>query len=806
MYCSLILQLLDQQEGLKVKFDKWYESTKMSGERMSPVRSFQELGSFFSTCVEELDRPLFIIIDALDECDRQSRVKIVTFFDALSKKTPRLKVLISCRPLEWVENTLGGFSQIRWKPNRERDAVIVKHTVENCLEGLDAATQSLVIEKLSHLADGSAIWVKLMVDFIQKRKIRSLGRMKVFLADIPAPAELSQLYARLFAQMTGDDSENELIAGVALEVLAVAQRPLSILELGWAIALSDSMGDVNSVEELQDYVDAERVLSLVQPFISQVDFKDVRRRQVRLVHHSLKTLILQETPPKWAMLPKNNSVSQKEKQHVTLRQGKLESSLLLLCVKYLLLDDFDQRDLFSTDQQTAQIFDELTTLGLPDEDESSDNGTATADQKSHPMFFNPSERGFGEFFVYASCFWVDHFKAVALPQDLPSSSDLVKLCAARSQRLKNWIGQHCRPDCTMRPIFEYDADRWDPLVVVSIYGTEAVVEKFLEDCNVDNAEFLSDSVWEAVRQILRAGEPSRLCPIFRDARIGPKIRKCDFFYLVMWASKGSLPDPSEWTCIFDLVSEIFDDLVNEKWGNEFLCLAVGYGCLPIVQRLFGEANRNPDMKHELLRNRQRSSWPECHHQSIGEAVKRGHVDVLHYLLKQDGIDAHLRHRNAQGHNVFHKAALACNSEIVALLVSHFSEGVDQSSNTGDTPLRLVVFGKPSSSERVECAKILLAEGGADVRAGARGESSSWDEPLRMAARYGDVDMCRVLVEVGGADPRSVLKIESDGSASLMDPVDPWRSDRPVVEALCSMGGLRRPVRSSHLEKSSSAHP
>jgi Ankyrin repeats (3 copies)/NACHT domain len=790
VYCSLILQLLDQQEGLKVKFDKWYESTKKSGERMSPVRSFQELGSFFSTCVEGLDRQLFIIIDALDECDRQSRVKIVAFFDALSKRTPRLKVLFSCRPLEWVENTLGGVSQIRWKPNRERDAVIVKHTVENCLEGLDTATQSLVIEKLSDLADGSAIWVKLMVNFIQTRKIRSLGRMKVFLADIPAPAELSQLYARLFAQMTGDDSDNELVVGVALEVLAVAQRPLSILELGWAIALNDSMGKVHLVEELQDYVDAERVLSLVQPFISQVDFKDVRRRQVRLIHHSLKTLILQETPLKWAKLPKNNSVSQKEKQLVTLRQGKLESSLLRLCVKYLLLDDFDQRDLFSSDQQTAQVLHDLTTLGLPDEDSSSDSETASAERKSHPVFFDPFEHGFGGFFVYASCFWLAHFKAVALPQDLPSSSDLVKLCTAKSQRVKNWNEQRCRPDCTMTPMFKFDADSWDPLVVVSNFGTEAAVKNFLEECNVDNAEFLPDSVWEAAQWMLH--EPSRLCLIFRDARVGPKIRNYQFFNRVMGASTRSPSNPSEWTCIFDLVSEIFDDLVKEKCGNEFLCLAAGHGCLPIVERLFGEASRNPDMKHELLRDRQRGSRAPYPHQSIGEAVWQGHLDVLHYMLKQDGIDAHLRHRDAQGHNVLHKAARPCNPEIMALLVSHFSEGVNQSSNSGSTPLHIVVFESRSTTGRIECAKILLTEGGADVRAGARGESGSWHEPLRMAARYGDVEMCRVLVEVGGADPRSVLRIESDGSASLRDPVDEVVSDGPVVEALCSLGGLGRP--------------
>ncbi|KAK5336312.1 hypothetical protein LTR98_007642 [Exophiala xenobiotica] len=92
--------------------------------------------------------------------------------------------------------------------------------------------------------------------------------------------------------------------------------------------------------------------------------------------------------------------------------------------------------------------------------------------------------------------------------------------------------------------------------------------------------------------------------------------------------------------------------------------------------------------------------------------------------------------------------------------------MNQRNKNGDTPLHLVVFAGQAISGRLESAKILLNQGHADVEADSTDEQSGWGEPLRMAARYGDTAMCRVLVEVGGADPRRALKIE-DGWHALV---------------------------------------
>ncbi|KAL9580025.1 MAG: hypothetical protein Q9212_004742 [Teloschistes hypoglaucus] len=798
IYSSLILQLLDQQEGLKVEFDKWHDNMRKS-ELLNAAQSSVDLGNFFSTCVEILNRELFIVIDGLDECDSESQKELVTLLDSLSKKTPRLKVFFSSRPQEGIESLLQGSTEIRWVPTRERDAIIVGHTVKRCLREFPVVIQALVTEKLSELAQGSAIWVKLTVELIQKRKIQAIGPMKTFLADIPSPVALSRLYAKLFAHLIGDDLDNEQLASNALEILAVARRPLSILELGWAVALNDPCtGVVPTVEALKDYVDEKRVLSLMQPFLSQVDFQNVKKNQVKLVHHSLRELILRETPSNWAQ-----SQNIADERCVQKRQAELEAAMLRVCVKYLLLDDFNQNDLISEEGATAQRLQELPGFGLFDDsdDDSNDDNDQQLDspdksrdlgkrQEAKELYYDPSEREFGEFFVYASCFWVDHFK-VSAAEFLPDTLDIVTLCRAKSKRLQNWVGQNCRPDCTIIPKFDFDSDFLDPLVIVSLYGSEIALEKLLQDHDVGSEEFLIDSVEETIRQIIRRGDISRLRILFRDTRVGPRVRSFRFFRQLMevWAHSNKDRDSREWVGLFDLVVDIFDVLVREEWGNEFLCTAVSYGCLPIVERLFEEAARNPAMRNELLRDPQRDCNRPDHHQSIGEAVWNNHIGVLRYLLQQDGIEVHLRHQDSGGYNVLHKAARYCNPLVVSLLVSRFKDGVNQANNVGETPLSEVVFKSGSAVGRIESAKILLTLGGADVRAGHTDDPSNWHEPLRMAARYGDAAMCRILLEVGGADPRRVLRFGNDGRPSLMDLVESEELASQVLDTLCMFAGM-----------------
>lgn len=181
------------------------------------------------------------------------------------------------------------------------------------------------------------------------------------------------------------------------------------------------------------------------------------------------------------------------------------------------------------------------------------------DKEDKEIYYEPGQRGFGEFFVYASCFWLDHFK-VSAPELLPHVSGVVKLCDTSSKRLKNWIGQNCRPECTITPKFDYDSCSQDPLTVTSLHGSEFALRKLLEDdnINIESKEFLRDSIRSTIKQIIQWGDISRLSILFRDPLIGPKVRNIGIFHLIMtqWTSSDKKSRP--WAGCFDLVFDICD--------------------------------------------------------------------------------------------------------------------------------------------------------------------------------------------------------------------------------------------------------
>lgn len=238
--------------------------------------------------LESLDRPLFIVIDDLDECDKESRNNLLKLIKTLSQKNPRLKTILSSRPKEEILEQLDETTRIDLVSDAKRDGVIVEYTVERRLLYLSKNVKALVIEKLSRLAQGSAIWTKMIIELIEVREIKALGLMRLFLEEMPLPRQLSKLYDTLLSRCTSNDSKNQKLARTALKLLAITRRPLSILELAWAIALTATRQDVTIVIALAKLIDHQRVLGFIHSFITRIDCSDVMKRQVRLVHQSMK--------------------------------------------------------------------------------------------------------------------------------------------------------------------------------------------------------------------------------------------------------------------------------------------------------------------------------------------------------------------------------------------------------------------------------------------------------------------------------------------------------------------------------------
>jgi Cdc6-like AAA superfamily ATPase len=173
IFSALLLSLLKQLPGLQKPFYEWYKEAQASGN-LEPATDWKKLQEYLQKAVETLDRPLFIVIDGLDECDGLSRKSLLELLRDLGQRNPRLKTVLSSRPEEDIVKQLSGSLRIDVIPSMERDRIIVAHTVERELSRLSQEVKSLIIERLSRLAQGSAIWTKMTVELIKVGEFRAI--------------------------------------------------------------------------------------------------------------------------------------------------------------------------------------------------------------------------------------------------------------------------------------------------------------------------------------------------------------------------------------------------------------------------------------------------------------------------------------------------------------------------------------------------------------------------------------------------------------------------------------------------------
>lgn len=784
IYSTLILWLLQQLPGLLKPFVEWYKETQASGIP-DPAKDVRKLEQFLTKLLKSTDRQVFVILDGLDECNPEYRGSLLDFLESLMQEDLRLKIILSSRPQEDILEQLGNTAKIRLGSNYQRDGVIAKKIVDTQLHRLSKDVKDLIIDKLTRLAQGSAIWTKMIVDLIRIKKISAIGPMRRFLENIPLPDQLSELYKTLLLRFTENHLENQELANTALKILAASRRPLSILELAWAVALGVTQ-DITTIDALAELVDHQRVMGLISPFIAVDDFSDLKKRQIRLVHQSVKEFILEESASNQYF---SSGLATSKTDGVNPGQclESLEALILTICIRYLLLDDIGNRNLFSEEQMAITELPQELELFTDDEEPAEYDPTCTWEAWEENMIrYDPSDRGFGEFFVYASCHWLGHFGATTF-EPLPSLASIESLCRAGSTRLCNWIRQNCRPDCAITARFEFETSLYDPLSITLLYGPETILRDMLENSDFKNDNFLQDTALEAADQVLRWGDVSRLRILFFSDRLHCQLQTLDFFRLVISQWHNPNINHHDWDSMFDLINDVSHKMVQERWANELLCVAAGADCMPIVQRLVARAQHDAQLRSELFHG-SRIEQPQLRsckpaHQSIGEAILGNHINMVEYLLETELSKVHLRYQNSRGENVLHLAARLCNPEMFRLLIPRFHEGIYQTDNCGYTALVRIIMNSSASGSRYESARIILLQGDAYWN---KHHCDGQQNPLRAAVQVGDIDMCCALINIGNMSPLDALTRDGEGQLTLKDkPLGNEENMQQILRLLCT---------------------
>ncbi|KAI1115874.1 hypothetical protein F5Y14DRAFT_409581 [Nemania sp. NC0429] len=233
---GLLLQLVQQKPQL---LDYLLPRYQERGEKL--FQSFDALWDIFMAIVgDEASGQKYVVIDALDECDRESQEMLMSQFEEIlgsESVSSNLRILITSRPYEEIRAYLDSFMNKNLASFAEgrRD---VHRCIEERVDNLAKkrkypdTVKRQVLEVMAAKAEGTFLWVSLACEELKsvpsKDAVRTLQSI---------PQGLHALYKGLFdkAISRGDDGAN----GVRrlLSFVAVSMKPLTLLELSEACQL-----------------------------------------------------------------------------------------------------------------------------------------------------------------------------------------------------------------------------------------------------------------------------------------------------------------------------------------------------------------------------------------------------------------------------------------------------------------------------------------------------------------------------------------------------------------------------------------
>jgi ankyrin repeat protein len=291
---GLIYQLICQRPELCVFLRDQYE--KQKDQLFNSTNSLQFLWRIFQTITKKTGlAQVFVVIDALDECEPESLESFITLLDPdietssddnAEKSTmvggSRMKWLLTSRNELVIKQGLFGSLEISLEANHlqvedsVRKFIGVKIEQLRRRKGYDHQLSKFVEETLREKAEGTFLWVALACKELSKPSVLSVNTGNVLLR---LPSGIMPLYGRILENILGfEDKEIANYAKAILRSMVIAFRPLTLNELAIAASLPE--------EHHHD-------LSLLKEYVNVCgSLVTIRENIAYFVHLSAKTYIL----------------------------------------------------------------------------------------------------------------------------------------------------------------------------------------------------------------------------------------------------------------------------------------------------------------------------------------------------------------------------------------------------------------------------------------------------------------------------------------------------------------------------------
>lgn len=314
--------------------------------------NISELWEVFGRIASSLDKPVYCVIDGIDECIDYDHTMSITIMQILGK-CPDLRIILLGRPHVFqAHSSSSKFAAINI------NSTMLSQDIEAFINDEIAKSEILshpefrkkVYETLKDKSDGMFLWVRLMVDDL--RKSSSKSEFSERLQNLPCGLE--KAYYLLFLHLSQKLDKFELrLAQNILAFISTSCRPLRFDELRYAHAMyCRSLETV--AQPLEDYLlilPPQRVLDVTGGLVSMTD------GVLRLIHSSVRDFLIR---------PEDQWVCEPDRAVLDFRIDipRTHRSFAWLCLDYMRSEGIEGRFVEpDTSQSTKALRDSYPLLG-----------------------------------------------------------------------------------------------------------------------------------------------------------------------------------------------------------------------------------------------------------------------------------------------------------------------------------------------------------------------------------------------------------------------------------------------------------
>ncbi|KAH8652944.1 hypothetical protein BGZ61DRAFT_575021 [Ilyonectria robusta] len=295
LFQSLLHQLLRQvPEALPdvvATFQERCETVGKAGEKWQWHP--RELPRLFESSLPKVleTRPVWLFLDALDECGQKNAVKLVREFKSLLRGLPstglQFHICFTCRHYPILDQSCQ-FEICVEDENRQDISTYVRAQLSVSYE----LTASTIPDLITKHAQGVFIWAYLVVEQILDLDNKGAGLKKIEDEIYSIPPDLDDLYHNLIRNVDERPASLKLVQWICFAV-----RPLSLDELQWAMIVDADCQHKSLLEckSMKDYIsDSDRMKRRVQTLSRGLAEVTSDTKVVQFIHQSVKDFFVEK--------------------------------------------------------------------------------------------------------------------------------------------------------------------------------------------------------------------------------------------------------------------------------------------------------------------------------------------------------------------------------------------------------------------------------------------------------------------------------------------------------------------------------